>query len=222
MSVALAILTGVLMGLLHVYSGPDHLSAIAPIAADRRQDGWRVGLMWGLGHSSGVWVLTALVLLFRELIPIEMLSSWSERLVGLVLIGVGAWGVHRALQTRLPIAADAGASHAHTADGHHHKMPRGAAAIGMLHGLAGSSHLFTGALPILMADSLAARVGYAIGFGGGSIFAMVLFGALVGWAAQRSDRFGPIVFHRLLSFCSFAAIAVGCWWLVDGIRTAMI
>lgn len=212
-----AILSGLLAGLLHVYAGPDHLSAIAPLAAEERRNGWRVGLLWGLGHSGGVWTLTLLVLLLGELLPVQLLSSWSERLVGLVLIAIGAWGLHRALRFPLMGAQDHG--HRHDAAPH----SGGAAAIGLLHGLAGTSHLVS-ALPVLavsqLTPSLAPKIGYAFGFGLGSIIAMSVFGWVIGLLAHRTASSGMIVFRRLLSTCSVAAILVGCWWLVDGIRTA--
>lgn len=214
----IALFSGFVAGLIHVYTGPDHLSAIAPLAAARRRGGWRVGLMWGLGHSTGVWLLTLLVLLLGELFPLEFLSSWSERLVGLVLIGVGAWGLHRAL--RVPVVR------AQEHD-HEHEQPtrlRGAAAIGLLHGLAGSSHLVS-ALPVLavtgLTASLGPKLGYALGFGLAAILAMSVFGWVAGMMAVRTASAGLLVFRRLLGGCAMASIGVGCWWLFDGIRTAL-
>lgn len=202
-----AIFSGLLAGMIHVYTGPDHLSAIAPLAAERRSTGWRVGLLWGLGHSGGVWILTLLVLLLGELVPVATLSGWSERLVGIVLIAVGAWGLHRAF--RIPLTSTDAENHAHP---HSHNRLRGAAAIGLVHGLAGSSHLVS-VLPVLFVNSLAPRLGYALGFGFGSIIAMSVFGAIIGLVASRSAGFGPLAFRRLLSVCAVMAIAVGCWWL---------
>ena len=45
--------------------------------------GWIAGWTWGLGHASGVVVVALLGVLLREVLPpIEVLSAWSERLVG--------------------------------------------------------------------------------------------------------------------------------------------
>ena len=83
------ILTGFAAGAAHVWSGPDHLAALAPLAADRPARSWLAGARWGAGHSLGVVVIGLLALAFREALPMETLSSWSERLVGVMLFGIG-------------------------------------------------------------------------------------------------------------------------------------
>src|SRR5688572_31696388 len=88
-----AIMAGFSAGLVHVLSGPDHLAAVAPLALDKNRRGLRAGLQWGLGHCGGVLLMGLLALLFREVLPLESISSWAERLVGVLLIGVGAWGI---------------------------------------------------------------------------------------------------------------------------------
>ena len=94
----IAALAGALAGFVHVLSGPDHLAAIAPLASNQRRSPWAAGALWGLGHSSGVLVVGLLALWLRGWLPIEAVSSWSERAVGVVLIGIGLWGLHRALR----------------------------------------------------------------------------------------------------------------------------
>jgi hydrogenase/urease accessory protein HupE len=89
----IAFLAGGAAGFVHVVAGPDHLAAIAPLAADANRTAWRSGFNWGLGHTAGVLTVGALLLAFRELLPVEAISAWSERLVGVALIAVGAWGV---------------------------------------------------------------------------------------------------------------------------------
>ena len=59
-----AFFAGLAAGLLHVFSGPDHLAAVAPLAADERsRPQWRAGLQWGLGHTVGVLLIAGLLLL---------------------------------------------------------------------------------------------------------------------------------------------------------------
>src|SRR5262245_22595029 len=131
----LAVLTGIAAGFFHVLSGPDHLAAVAPLAAADRQRGWWSGLTWGAGHASGVAAVAVLAIQLRELLPsIDVISYWGERLVGVALIGVGLWALHRAFGARVSHHAP---SHAHASFG-----------FGILHGVAGSSHFF-GVLPAL-------------------------------------------------------------------------
>ncbi len=128
---------GVFAGLFHVISGPDHLAAVAPLAVDRARPHWRAGLQWGLGHTSGVLLIGMLLLGFREFIPIALISAYSERIVGIILLCIGVWAALRARDLR---------SDAHA---HGHAAGSGASFVmGTVHGVAGSSHLF-GILPAL-------------------------------------------------------------------------
>src|SRR5687768_2979900 len=91
-----AFFAGLAAGLLHVFSGPDHLAAVAPLAADTERGQWKTGLQWGVGHTAGVLLIAVLLLLVRDQLPLEWISANSERLVGVALILVGAWGVWKA------------------------------------------------------------------------------------------------------------------------------
>ena len=65
----LTLLTGAAAGLFHVLTGPDHLAAVAPIAADKRKRGWLAGCTWGIGHASGVVFVAGIAVLLREMLP---------------------------------------------------------------------------------------------------------------------------------------------------------
>src|SRR5687768_14060393 len=91
-----AFFAGLAAGLLHVFSGPDHLAAVAPLAAAADRSRWRTGLQWGVGHTVGVLLIASLLLLIREQLPLEAISAYSERLVGIALILVGGWGIRNA------------------------------------------------------------------------------------------------------------------------------
>ena len=54
-----AIVGGLAAGSIHVLAGPDHLAAVAPLAAERETRPWRAGLLWGVGHAAGVVVVCA-------------------------------------------------------------------------------------------------------------------------------------------------------------------
>ncbi|MCK5447261.1 MAG: nickel transporter, partial [Gemmatimonadetes bacterium] len=98
-----AIIAGLSAGAIHVLAGPDHLAAVAPLAADREERPWTAGLLWGLGHAGGVLVVGLAALLLREVLPVERLSGWSERLVGLVLIAIGVWAIRQATRQRVHV-----------------------------------------------------------------------------------------------------------------------
>lgn len=193
----LALFTGVAAGFFHVLAGPDHLAAVAPLAVDGDRAAWRAGLSWGLGHTAGVLLVGLLLLAFRELLPVDLLSAWSERVVGVALIAVGAWGLWRARTAPAP-----------------HRLPAVPSfAMGTLHGLAGSSHLY-GVLPSLMFASRADSAAYLGGFGAGAIGAMTAFTALIGTVALAAGRSHAAVRRAVLYAASTAAVIVGGVWLL--------
>jgi sulfite exporter TauE/SafE len=167
-------------------------------------------------------------LLFRSALPLEGLSSWSERLVGVVLIGIGLWGVRRALSLRVHAHDHAhdGEPHRHLhvhhaageleRDGHAesgaHRHAHAAFGIGVLHGLAGSAH-FLGVLPALALPTTAHAVAYVASFGAGTVAAMAAFGHGVAWLARRSAGAGSRAYRGLLATVSAAAVLTGVGWL---------
>jgi hypothetical protein len=206
-AVVFAALAGLLAGLVHALSGPDHLSAVAPLVIDEPRRRWHVGLLWGIGHSLGVWAVGLLALALRGVLPVDGLSSWSERLVGAVLIGVGLWGMRRAFAARLP-------HHVHAEERRGGRPGRAAVWIGGLHGLAGSSHIL-GLLPALALPSRGASFGYVAGFGLGAVAAMTAFSSAFGLVAVRITERGQRAYQALLASFSAAAIAVGGYWLIS-------
>ena len=210
-----AFLAGLAAGLLHVFSGPDHLAAVAPLVVDgegqqpilsetpprearqRRVEGWRTGLEWGIGHTAGVVLIALLLLWLRQRLPLDAISAYSERIVGAALILVGAWGLWRARFSRLA------STHAHAGTSF---------AMGTLHGLAGSSHLF-GVLPAVAFAAQVDSILYLAGFGIGAMAGMTAFAAGVG---MISIRFGADArrYRGLLYASSAAALVIGGVWLV--------
>ena len=196
---------GLIAGFVHVFLGPDHLAAIAPYAIGGNSRAWRTGIRWGLGHAAGVFGIGLLVLLLRDALPVEALSAWGERLVGLALIGIGIWGICGALaraRTR-PLAHGS------------HDYDHVAFSVGTLHGLAGSAHLL-GVLPALALPSDFAAASYLVLFATGSVAAMGAFASLVGWIAGRPRASRPRAQRALLGLSSLVAVSVGGFWILEG------
>lgn len=217
-------LAGLLAGTVHVLSGPDHLAAVGPLAARGRGRGWLAGVRWGLGHALGVAVVGAFALLLRDVLPLDALSAFGERMVGVVLIGIGLWGLRSALERRVHLHEHEhdGLRHAHVhlhgrtvahSEPGAHAHGHAAFAVGSLHGFAGSSHLF-GVLPALALPARSDAVEYLAAFALGSVVAMGGFALVIGWVAGRLEAFGSVAYRRLVSACSAAAIVVGAFWIV--------
>ena len=194
---------GLVAGFIHVFSGPDHLAAIAPYAVDGKSRAWRTGVRWGLGHAAGVFGVGLLMLVLRDALPVEAVSGWGERVVGLALIGIGIWGICAALARASPRPRAHGTHvHGHAAFG-----------VGTLHGLAGSAHLL-GILPALALPSNFTAGAYLLLFGAGSVAAMGTFASLVGWISGRPGTSGPRAQSALLGVSSVIAVAVGGFWIL--------
>ena len=67
--------TGILMGIVHVLTGPDHLSALATLNgmniskqqhSNNNCDSFLLGIKWGLGHSLGLLVVGGMLIVMEE------------------------------------------------------------------------------------------------------------------------------------------------------------
>ncbi len=223
----LTILAGFTAGALHVFMGPDHLAAVAPLTADAPSRSWRLGLRWGLGHAAGVALIAAVAFLLRRFIHMETLSHWSERMVGLVLIGVGIWGLSRIRRFHIHSHGhlhDEGGDHEHIHFHDHsaahapdtaaskHRHSHAAFAVGAFHGAAGSHHVVS-LLPALALPSTLLAALYLAAFALGNILGMTLFAGLIGAIFLRLRDSGNSVYRWILGLTSTAAIGIGIWWL---------
>lgn len=219
-------LAGFVAGMSHVVTGPDHLAAVAPLAVHDRRAAWRAGLQWAMGHAGGVGLIAIVALVLRNAIPLEAhwLSGWSERLVGVMLVGIGLWGIRQAFNRRLHthVHEHEGQQHVHVhlypaAERHApalataHQHSHAALGVGTLHGLAGGSH-FLGVLPALQLGTTEALV-YLVAYALGTVASMVAFALALGWVAARAERSSAQPLRGLMAGASLASIAVGVYWL---------
>ena len=215
----LSIIAGLIAGLIHIFSGPDHLAAVAPLALKQQRGAWRTGLRWGTGHAAGVAFVGILSILLRGLLPVDFISRGSDRLVGGLLIGIGLWALRKAWKIHAHEHQHAGETHVHLhthssgkphPQPHEHRHGHAAFGIGTLHGLSGSAH-FLAIIPSL-ALPLGLAVAYLAAFGIGTVLAMMVFAGVIGSFAVRYAGVTR-VYRGLMAGCAIAAIAVGCFWL---------
>jgi hypothetical protein len=125
-----------LLGLRHA-TDPDHLMAVTSlVAADGAgtRAAARLGAFWGIGHATTLLVAGLPLILLSSTVP-EWIGSGAETLVGIVIAVLAARVLLRWWRR----------DRAHTHEAHRLRTPRRAAAIGALHGLAG-----TGAVVLLL------------------------------------------------------------------------
>lgn len=222
---------GCIAAVLHVLMGPDHLAAVAPFAIESKRRAWKIGLFWGLGHVFGMLLIGSLFLGFREIIPIEKISNYSEQLVGLVLIMIGIWAFYKIYKengghSHLHVHADQPMIHKHphshaerpTHD-HTHSKTKGqgfltAFSVGVLHGLAGVAH-FILFLPVASFGDSSDAILYILGFVFGTVLAMTLFALLMGTVSSFAQNgHNKNLFLGIRFIGGLLAILIGIYWML--------
>ena len=228
-------ITGLIASMVHVISGPDHLAAVTPLAVERKKRSWLVGFFWGIGHTLGILIIGILFYFFREILPVDKISEFSEQLVGIILIVIGLWALFRIHSNKWAKSH----SHPHIHDKpnkyvhihnhshneiEHHKHSHSDSEknaslssflIGIFHGLAGVSHLLA-ILPTLALPSNYEASSYLLGFGIGTIVAMVGFSMIIGYVAfKSSENNKTFTFNILKTISGVLAIAVGVFWIIQ-------
>lgn len=222
---------GLLASMLHVIMGPDHIAAVLPFVIEAKRKAWKIGLFWGIGHIFGMLFIGLLFILFKEVIPVEKISHYSEQLVGLVLVIIGVWAFVKIFKTEpahkhlhvhsenQPIIHKHAHEHQHNPT-HEHVHPeqekQGYFAsfwVGVLHGLAGVAH-FILFIPILGFDNNVTAGVYIAGFILGIVIAMTVFSLVVGKIAGfAKNEHNQNLYKGIRLTGGIFAIAIGIYWM---------
>jgi len=219
---------GLVFGLKHA-TEVDHVVAVSTIVS-RHRSLWRsglVGAMWGAGHTAALLITGAIVLSLRVAIP-ERVGNWLEFGVALMIIGLGAAALWRALAKRADVHVHEhshdGVSHVHIHfhenETRHHASKTHSHAIsaiglkpvliGTVHGLAGSAALTL--LVLTQIDSAWVGFFYLLIFGAGSIVGMILMSGLIGLPFALTSRNAGRVHHHMQTTAAGLSIAFGFWY----------
>ena len=231
MSDSFPFIAALIASILHVITGPDHLAAVIPFAIESKKKAWKIGLFWGIGHLMGMLAIGVLFLIFRELIPVDSISNYSEQLVGIVLLVIGVWsfykifkeekkhkhlhvhGNHTVAIHKHEHAHHHETSHNHT---HNHQLKQSSFAslsIGFLHGLAGISH-FLLFIPVASFKNQIDSISYLVGFSCGIVLAMTSFALLIGRISSFSkNEHNDTLFKGIRFSGGLFAIIIGLYWL---------
>lgn len=255
MELSFPIFAGIIAAILHVISGPDHLAAVTPFAIESKKKAWKVGLFWGIGHLFGMLSIGVLFLMFKDLIPIEKISMHSEKMVGVILIGLALWiffkifkdekqhehthvhaegnpmihthpHIHEEAEPIIKnryIVSEVIRKHPHihqNEKSHTHSnsnLKQGIIAslsVGFVHGLAGVAH-FLLFLPVIGFASKLDSTKYIIGFGIGTLLAMISFAFVIGSMASFSKQNPNSTFFKGIRMAGgLFAFIIGIYWFV--------
>jgi ABC-type nickel/cobalt efflux system permease component RcnA len=223
------VLIGILASFLHVWTGPDHLAAVTPLVFDSKKGHWKIGTFWGIGHLMGMFLIGVLFYLFKDFIPVDSISIYSEQIVGIILIGLGIWSfyrikwdhVHHHTHPHVHSTEFNDFVHVHEHQYHDHTHPQKveqslwtAWSVGIIHGFAGISH-FLLMLPALAFQSKWETFQYLVGFAIGTVSAMVLFSIIIGkFHYLHPNHHQHNVFKNLKFWGGLVAIVVGVFWII--------
>lgn len=213
------LISGFLPGALHVLLGADHLAALAPLSVEAGHKAWRVGFRWGIGHALGILCVGLLAYSIGDWLDVAWLSDLGQPLVGLVLIGIGLWGFLHLWVSPSHFDVTSGSVTARGSERHVHT--RAAFLVGAIHGVAGTGSVL-GVVPALAQETWAHAAAFLVGFGVGTLAAMIGFASLLGVARPRGRRATGATYRWIFVLASSVCLAVGVLWIllpVFGIET---
>lgn len=91
-------LTGMFFGLIHVLTGPDHLSALATLSAGSSWRSFALGIRWGCGHSIGLVIMAVVFISLDGELDFTVLNVVTDVLVGVFMVALGLYGVHEGIK----------------------------------------------------------------------------------------------------------------------------
>ncbi|CEG40371.1 hypothetical protein L915_02890 [Plasmopara halstedii] len=91
-------LAGMFFGLVHVMTGPDHLSALATLAAGSSWRSFALGFRWGCGHSIGLILMALAFIALDGKFDFSALTVVLDVLVGVFMIILGVYGIHEGMK----------------------------------------------------------------------------------------------------------------------------
>jgi ABC-type nickel/cobalt efflux system permease component RcnA len=213
---------GFLLGLRHALDA-DHLAAISTVLAERPsfRASSAVGFWWGIGHTTTLLLVGAVVLAWDIRIP-DRFELIAETGVGLLLIALGgtlAWKLYRERWHVHSHHHDGGPhvhlhSHRQQEDHRHRHWMAGSLrplCIGMAHGLAGSAALML--IVLSSAHELGSGLLSIAVFGAGSIVGMMAIGLTISLPLVYSLAASRRLFVGLQGCAGVVSVCIGIWML---------
>jgi high-affinity nickel permease len=194
-----------LLGLRHA-TDPDHLTAVSTlVAADRDRSPRRagtLGLSWGLGHATTLFLFGLPIVLARSYLP-EPVQQAAEFGIGLLIMGLAIRLLVRWRRGLLGPAQRVPVRSRRTAYG-----------IGVLHGIGGSAGvglLLLAAIP----DHVEAVIALVI-FASFTAISMAFASTAFGYGISR----GPVLrrFMRVAPGLGVASLAFGAWYALGAVQ----
>jgi high-affinity nickel permease len=206
----------VLLGLRHA-SDPDHLAAVTTLLASGREraarQAARLGLAWGLGHATSLFLFGLPVVLYSAYLPAAVQRA-AETTVGFVIVALAV-----VLLARWHRGLFRDERHEHDGDVHTHlhsrrhahvksRTARGAYAIGLVHGMGGTAGIGLLLLAAIHSHVVAVVALALFAFCTAASMALLStgFGLALGTTAARR------CFHHVAPALGLASLLFGVWY----------
>jgi High-affinity nickel-transport protein len=200
----LVAVVAILLGLRHA-TDPDHLTAVSTLVAGDRagtRGAGRLGLAWGIGHATTLFVFGLPIVLYRSYLP-DAVQTAAETLIGVLIVALAIRLLLRWRDSRR------GTSHVHAA-----RSPLQAYGIGLVHGIGGSA-----GVGVLLLASIPDHVEAVAALGLFASFtavSMSLASTSFGWVLSR----GTVQRSYLSVAPALAALslAFGVWYALGAVQ----
>jgi ABC-type nickel/cobalt efflux system permease component RcnA len=234
-SVAVVLAVALLLGLRHA-TDPDHLTAVATLIVTDERHGparaRRLGLAWGAGHATTLFLFGMPIVLFGAYLP-ELAQRAAEAAVGVIVAGLalrllvrwrhGAFHTHphrhgEALHAH-PHVHEHGVGEPHpSAHEHRHaedlgRTPLASYGIGLVHGLGGSAGV--GLLLLSGISSHVAGTAALALFASATAVSMALVSSAFGYALARGPAAGRLA--ALAPLIGTGGVLFGAWYALGAL-----
>jgi len=205
-------------GLIHAFEA-DHILAVTNIVSQRTNllSAVKDGIFWGLGHTSTIFLVGVIMIVFKVNIPAGAFS-YFEAAVGVMLILVASYRLFIFLRDEQTAISFHRHQHEHAGENKHlhthihlkgknlHKASYG---IGIVHGLAGSGTLVV--LIMTQIESIANSILYLVIFGLGSIVGMTLVAGIFSVPFSKKLIDSKTIRTILVLVSSGLCLVYGCY-----------
>lgn len=95
------------LGIVHVMTGPDHLSALSTLSVGKPlKTAFGLGVRWGCGHSFGLLIVAIIFFALGRSVDLDAVTYFADLFVGIFMILLGAWYMIKAFRERMQYLRD--------------------------------------------------------------------------------------------------------------------
>jgi High-affinity nickel-transport protein len=196
-TLVVVVMVSVLLGLRHA-GDPDHLTAVTTMIMSKgdraTRHATRLGLTWGVGHATSLFVFGVPVVLYSAYLP-QTVQDSAETAVGVVIVLLAIGLLRRCRH---------GAGHRHPRG----RTPWQAFAIGLVHGMGGTAGIGLLLLATIQSHTLALAA-LAL-FATCTAISMTSLSA--GFSVALSHGLVRRNFHRVAPALGVASLGFGVWY----------